>query len=603
MRNILSKAVMPINPARVTYPEFHEMLGYKFAEFAAKPSMWPSDARPSAMVTTYPVALQKAFEDWYYSPEYGDWWNELYDTTPMANLYHQHLHKAVDIAAQNQHYSESDIQALHNYADAFMQELLEPKLGIGTELCQEMFESWSHISTKNIQELLQIAPKQAEEARACVSTAAKVLAKYVPEGANFESVFSISGFVEIFTDGELHTRIPKEDVVREKCPAQATMLRHIMLAHEDGFYTTNEPVQEATQAEEFRQVLPQAAHELINTWPLKFDSLHLFHQADMSMDEVLGDCTEAYIEAFPELKEQFEHEAACYWQTKFGIPYSDEFTPEQIAHGFITSTPLVESIFDDITPLTNVMSLKERQDFINIFAQEYGEHPLDMAGAVMNAFGHWRNFHETNPLISGAFMMVGSDAMSRDTVAAKEHFTKLPPKTVVENALKILQDRSVDYEQSVAEYLGTSQDKCDQFIAQAHAYQYKPESDWSYTNLYTIAQDTLSRAGYQVWMSCVDAAVREYTKFGGYQFTNGTAQYIAENSRTTFEALPIELRAQLAQKLDETVPEQAVNLADYLKDAVQFLDASIQEQLANAFSEDMNSWEAYDLDMSDYLYD
>jgi hypothetical protein len=104
-------------------------------------------------------------------------------------------------------------------------------------------------------------------------------------------------------------------------------------------------------------------------------------------------------------------------------------------------------------------------------------------------------------------------------------------------------------------------------------------------------------------MSCVDTAVREYTKCGGYQFTNRTAQYIAENSRTTFEALPIELRAQLAQKLDETVPEQAVSLAVYLKNAVQSLDASIQEQLADAFNEDMSSWEAYDLEMSDYIYD
>ncbi len=603
MRNVLSKAKMPINPAQVTYPEFSEMLGYKFAEFLSKPSMWPSDARPSAMVTTYPVALQKALYEWQHSPEHGNWWNQAYDTTPMANLYHQSLHKAVDIAAQEHHYSENDVKALHNYADAFMNELLEPKLGIGTELCKEMLESWTRISAKNIQELLRTTPAQAEEARACVATTANVLTKYIPEYANFESVFSMCGFIEIFTDSELNTRVPKEGIVHEKYPAQATMLKHIMAAHEDGFYTTNEPVQPATQADEFRKVLPQAACELINTWQLQFDSLHEFYPTDVSMDNVFGEYMESYVAAFPELEEQFEHEAACYWQVKFGMVYSDDFTPEQIAHGFITSTPLVESVFNGIEPLTTTMSLQERLDFINIFAQEYGARPLDMAGAVMDAFGRWRDFHDTNPRTSGAFMTAGSHAMNYDAGAAKEYLAKLPPKTVVDNALRMLQDRAKAFEQGLAEYLGTEQNKCDQFVAKANAYQYAPESGWSYANLYTIAEGTLSRGGYQEWMSCIDAALQDYTRYGGHQFINETAQYIAENSRNTFEALPIKLRAQLAQKLDETVPEQAVCLGQYLRNAVQTLDANIQEQLSNAFNEDMGSWDAYDLEMSEYLYD
>ena len=593
-REKLYTSPVPLQPEQ-TDDAFREYFGYKFAQ-ALNDFAWSKAATPSHMVKTYPVALQRAWEEIDSMDATWVWWNQAYETVPMVDMYAHLLHQTVDLACHQNQWSYSNKQALHAYVEEFMNEMRNPQFGICADIAKCVIMNYAE---RDI----------SESEQDVVRLAATLMAQRIPNNISFNGAYCVDTWVsQPFEDIDVVLQ-EDQDGVAAKYSIESAVCTSIMNAADSYGACMNVNYDVPQDFAEWKNKMPEVVHDIMQMRNIQLDALSGFHETDISLSDFVGEAEGLYLQYYPELSERFAQEASCFWQSKYGMVYSDDFTPEEVARGFLTLTPLTESQFEAVDGLTSAMSLTERQFFLREFESQLANNPLDVSGAIINAFGKWRSRFEPTFEISNEFVQALNCAMDLDHRASMEFKKIVPVNTIAQEALGRMD--------TLMEAAGVTADARSAFQQGVLQTPQKNGRDWSFTSLYLLAEDcapqvddspewqqywsdTADTSGdaYKVWMQVINETLQEHTSYGGYTFQNQVAQHCAMAGKDTFAALPLALRYQLAQNI-ETAIQHSESLSSAFKEACLTLPADIQAQIDNIIAHDGDILEQDDIDIAD----
>lgn len=601
----IKRSSSALNPRNSGIISFEEMLGYTFAQAICSKNAWSPEATPSHIVTTYPAALQSAYSEIRHAKGHSAWWNELYETTPMFELYTQDLHKAVDLACKEHQWSDTDKQALHNYVTEFMGELKEPKHNLGTVMCQQTLLAFGENTVKGLMKYYDVTEEKAEQGLQFLKTAANVLASSVPENANFESTFGIIGFAEVLNDEAISAAYEDEEqAVRDRYPIEGAVLKAILMQC-DGMCSTNISVQEAKQADAFQEQLPRIALKIMDNSNVRLDALHSFHDGEIGLGELFDSYAEDYLEAIPELQERYDKEAACFWDWKHQAIYSEDFTTEEILRGFTTPRPITDELVPCVEPMLNNMSLQERQDFLQSFEEHLMDTPLDATDALIQAFKDWRFIHQPTKEIEYGWMLSSLKIAAHDMKMSNEMLQFIPANQVVEQSLQL-------FEQHITR-AGIDAQLWSTMQASIRATPIHISPEWTYAELYALMDEpqqilksnTQWQAyfksfgipevdTYGLWREVVRDVLRTGAQYGGYEFQSIVAQDCALWARGTFNMLPIPERRELAEHLEREAQSYDGNTSKLFRNACERLSIETQTNVAAQINIDCASMQYRD---------
>lgn len=602
-REKLYTSPVPIQPKQID-DAFRECFGYKFAQ-ALNDFNWSKEATPSHMVTTYPVALQRAWEEIDSMDDTWKWWNQAYDTTPMIDMYAHLLHQTVDLACHQNQWSHVNNKALHAYVEEFMSEMRAPTKGLPAAMCREVLQNITMMAD-GLEQQFDIPEELASNGAEVIQMATNLLVEGVPDTIHFEGAWSICEFTGCLKEEFEEHMEDLPDVAATRCPVESAFLT-TLLQQTDAICVVNIKTLPTNEAQRFFDAIPAMVNQILRDSSLKIDALYAFHNNQVDLQTVLGYDVDKILNLNPQMKNLYDMEAACACEYH-GYTYDNKFDGDDIARGFMQLTPATEDAFECISDLVSVMSLAERQHFLELFQKLYAEHPADCAGAILKAFEQWRNTYDTNPEISGEFLQAGGEAVEYDKQLLEDMKTLIPPKDVVQTALGLMEQ--------LTQRAGVTPDAFQEFHANITAGDMSCD-DASYTHLYTLAemcspcldenkewkqwwQQTAGKTPdtYQVWMQVVDTALKLHMQYGGYAFQNPIAQHCAMAGKDTFSALPMELRYQLAQNIEDAVQHEE-HLPSCFQEACRMLPEDIQTQIAHLIAHDIDAMEREDIDIAD----
>lgn len=586
----VNNSPIPVHPHECGLPTFEDMLVYTFVNSLQSRHMWTEAARPSHMVATYPVALQQANLTLRAAPNYTQWWNTAYETTPMEDLYKQELHASVDIACSQQGWSEKDKAALHNYVDEFMHELHEPKHHIGAGMCRDMLMSFAKMSGEYMQDMFDISKTRSYSTRTFLIFAADYVAQQIPQSVNFESTFSICSMMESDFIAEQLENEP--DMIREQYPAESAFVRILLDARYNGLPCTNIQTQPAHDARKFAEALPECVRTIIDNSHIRFTGLTAFHEDDIAWDDFVGEFHAEYMErCVPELLERYAKERACI--TGEGMSADGTyFDSDEIARGFVKTSPCVDEVFDYLDPLTEQMSLLERQHFVVAFQMVFNERPWDLAGTLQSTLEYCSDTYVLSEEIEDILPDLLEDAKARDEEFFSQWSDTIPAAKIAEETLSFMRRCG-----NPAQACEVSEQQYAAFETFVRA-QVEANLITSYAELGTLAAGYLPSDAQKQWKAVVCETIGNHTCSGGYEFANRLAASIARHSDTLM-SLSMEQRADFAKALDEAA-NHCTSLTRTFREACSILDEDTAAYISDTIKKETLSLECEDMDRDDY---
>lgn len=350
--------------------DFQAFFGYYFAK-SLNEHNWGPEATPSHMVTTYPVALQRAWEQVGNMDSTWTWWNQAYDTMPMADIYVELLHKTVDLACKQNEWSHKNQVALHKYADAFIQEAQNPQFNIMNQMARQIM--MSHVKVNG-----------TEAQQAFVTMTADMMAQQLPNHVTFNEVYCVDGWMSVLMEDFAEAHEEAEELYGEHQAVEIAFCR--VLAEHSQFesYQPSEADETPARFDAWRKSCIELISGILDFSHIKIEELVPFREDKPGVNAFFGEATERYLQLHPELVEQFRQEEACFWHSAGESP--DSSMDDAILRGFCTPTPLAEESFDIIEDIMRNLSLAERQFFLHQFEFSYGLDPAHMVSAITLSF-------------------------------------------------------------------------------------------------------------------------------------------------------------------------------------------------------------------------
>jgi hypothetical protein len=352
--------------------DFQTFFGYHFAQ-SLNEYNWGPEATPSHMVTTYPVALQRAWEQVNNMDSTWTWWNSVYDTMPMADIYAELLHKTVDLACQQNEWSHKNQVALHKYADAFIQEAQNPQFNIMNQMARQLVMGYMRFNGN-------------EHAQAFATMLADMMRQQLPNNLTFNEAYCVDGWMSCVVEEFAEELDETQEKFGEKYSLEATICRLVSEASTSERFSPSSIDGSSMRFEQWAEQMLEVVHNAIQLGGIQLTELTPFREGTPGLTAFVGYAIDDYLQAHPELQTQFDQESACEMDAHSPFDYSEEYTHEMIIRGFCKPTPLVEESFEIIEDVMRTLNLTERQFFLHQFEFTYGNNPANMAGAVQIAF-------------------------------------------------------------------------------------------------------------------------------------------------------------------------------------------------------------------------
>ncbi len=593
----LYKSNIPVKP-ELSGDNFREIFGYMFAQSLSQ-YQWSPEATPSHMVTTYPIALQRAWEDVNAQDETWKWWNHAFETIPMDQIYEELLHKTVDLACQQNEWSHKNRTALHQYVKEFMHEMREPQQGIANATCQQAIMNYAELSIVN-------------DGNSLMTMACELMIEQLPDKVTFDDAYCIDIWMSGMFD---NYQTLYEETVNAIGPAyapEASICRTLMESAVFEGASHNITLETPAGLAALQARMPRVVSGIMEQRCVELDAYSTFHDGEMGLYHFTGEAEQVYLDFYPEIREQFDKEAACFWQSKYGMVYSDRFSSDEIARGFMQLTPLVEQSFQYIAPLVQTMNLQERQTFLRAFTNEFSQNPANMAGALTKAFMRFDAEYEPTIETAAMFDECLTQAGQRDIEFASKYIHKIAAESIIQDALR-------RFETIVVEYAHTDKAVWEEFKAALLNNKVDVGNGYSYDGLYLMAEGCSQILDndpnfreyctevtgyppdtYKFWTEKVEFATSAHMQHGGYQFCSALATYCALGAANTFNGLTMEDRHTLAEAMENADMESYCSAALMFERACESLSDDARAALASTIQTEYELMELDDIERAQY---